>query len=541
MIIHPFLLAIYPITALLASNIHEIPIEEALRAYILAIGLALILLLLYWIILRDLQKAGLMASITGLLFFSYGHVYNLFRGLELFGVLIGRHRFQILIWLLLLLVSVYFIGYRLRQTSYLTQALNIAAVAALVFPLYNIVRNEFLSQQVVKVSQVDSGEKKTPSSLDSDHMPDIYYIILDAYAREDVLWDHYGFDNSEFIETLHEMGFYVADASNTNYMYSALSIGSTLNMQYVQDFKVDFNRVTYPEFMIEPTRHSLVREKLEDYGYVVVNLPSGYPATTFEDADYFITPEMTSLEVLQEGGVLNQFEGILLHTTALRILVDLQTSRETNWFAEQLEYPHHLHRIRILSAFKNLETIPFINEPKFVFAHIVIPHRPYTFGPNGEWLDPSGVFSFKEVHDLPTSEWESAYLAQLTYASTRIEKILTSIIERSDVPPIIILQSDHGPDFGLDWHNPANTPGALTYRAGILNVYYLPEKCRELLYPSITPVNSFRIVFNCAFNERYELLEDIPYFNNIRYSAVSEPWVFVPVDKIDQETFSGGK
>lgn len=532
MVLHPFLIAIYPIVALLGANINEIPIEETLRSILFSIGFALITMLLFWLIFRNWQKAGLLSSLSILLLFSYGHVYNLIKGLDVFGFIIGRHRFQIVIWAVLFLVASYIVGSRLRESSSLTKGFNIIALASLIIPVFTITRNEFLSRQTVQVSDVASGLNSQRSSASLEQLPDIYYIILDAYAREDVLREYYEFDNSGFTESLEALGFYVADRSNTNYLYSALSIGSALNMQYVQDFNVDFDRVVYPEFMLEPTRHSLVRQKFEEYGYEIVNLPSGYPATTFEDADYFLTPEMKTFEILQEGGVLNEFEGMLLNTTIVRVLLDLQTSREANWFAEQLEYPYHLHRIRILSAFGNLKTIPLIKGPKFVFAHIILPHRPYTFGPNGEWLEPSGVFSFKEIHNLQTSDWGSAYLAQLTYASSMIQETLATILERSNQTPIIILQSDHGPDFGLDWDDPENTPQELLYRAAILNAYYMPAECVDDVYSSVSPVNSFRIVFNCVFDESNSMLEDVTYFNNIRYSSLAEPWNFTPVDEL---------
>ena len=46
------------------------------------------------------------------------------------------------------------------------------------------------------------------------------------------------------------------------------------------------------------------------------------------------------------------------------------------------------------------------------------------------------------------------------------------------------------------------------------NAYYLPEKCREYLYDEISPVNTFRVVFNCLYDANFPLLQDElhPYF-----------------------------
>ena len=51
----------------------------------------------------------------------------------------------------------------------------------------------------------------------------------------------------------------------------------------------------------------------------------------------------------------------------------------------------------------------------------------------------------------------------------------------------------------------------LRKKTGILNAYYLPDVDKSVLYPSITPVNSFRVIFNLYFNTDFELLPDEIY------------------------------
>ena len=68
--------------------------------------------------------------------------------------------------------------------------------------------------------------------------------------------------------------------------------------------------------------------------------------------------------------------------------------------------------------------------------------------------------------------------------------MIDEILSKSDVAPIIILQGDHGNE-----HK-------------ILNAYYFPREDYDLLYETISPINSFRIVFNLYFDADYELLED---------------------------------
>jgi hypothetical protein len=60
----------------------------------------------------------------------------------------------------------------------------------------------------------------------------------------------------------------------------------------------------------------------------------------------------------------------------------------------------------------------------------------------------------------------------------------------------------------------------------ILNAYYLPGMRHDRLYPSITPVNSFRLIFDLYFHAGLRLLPD-EYFARRR-----EPYGFVNITKI---------
>ena len=46
----------------------------------------------------------------------------------------------------------------------------------------------------------------------------------------------------------------------------------------------------------------------------------------------------------------------------------------------------------------------------------------------------------------------------------------------------------------------------------ILDAYYVSDEARADLYPEITPVNSFRVLFNHYFDADYPYLEDLSYY-----------------------------
>jgi hypothetical protein len=65
----------------------------------------------------------------------------------------------------------------------------------------------------------------------------------------------------------------------------------------------------------------------------------------------------------------------------------------------------------------------------------------------------------------------------------------------------------------------------------ILNAYYLPGVDSSQLYDSISPVNTFRLIFNTYFGEDYELLDDRTY-----YSPYWQPYDFYDVTEIKDYT-----
>jgi hypothetical protein len=63
---------------------------------------------------------------------------------------------------------------------------------------------------------------------------------------------------------------------------------------------------------------------------------------------------------------------------------------------------------------------------------------------------------------------------------------------------------DHGP--------PTGRYATREDRMKILNGYYVDKQTGADLYDSITPVNSFRIIFNDYFGESFPLLDDVSHY-----------------------------
>jgi len=131
-----------------------------------------------------------------------------------------------------------------------------------------------------------------------------------------------------------------------------------------------------------------------------------------------------------------------------------------------------------------------MESPKFVMAHLLLPHEPFVFTPDGRY----------EYHHTD-DEFEIGYRNNAEFIDSHLGEVLANIIARSSVPPVIIVMGDHGPN---------GTPPEMLLP--ILNAYYIPNAAEDDFYDRITPVNSFRVVFNAHFSTDYEILEDLSYY-----------------------------
>lgn len=496
-IFHPLLIGAYAVLALLGHNIEEVRPDVAVRALLVSLAVSALLYAGLAVLLKNRGKAAVLTSWILILFFTYGHIYGSLKTSEVLGMTLGRHRLLAPLWLALLLLGALWIVRTRRNLSEFNRFMNWMSVLILVVPVYQIARFEVgtaLAPQEAVAAQ-DAGLQLP----EDGPPPDIYYIVLDAYSRDDTMRDHYKYDNTPFLEALEDMGFYVGRCSRSNYGQTLLSLTSSLNFTTIQDLGEPYtpgneSRVGLPALI----RHSRTRAALENLGYEIVAFETGFSWTQIKDADRYLSPSL-SMTSLKGAGGLNDFEVMLVETSAGSILVDA-ASKMPRFLQSSLEYPHQVHRERVLFVFDQLGKLAAEPGPKFVFAHIVSPHPPYVFGPNGEQVEQD-------------KERRLAYRDQVEYINQVLLDLLPRMIQSSANPPIIILQGDHG-GVEIDTRR----------RLNILNAYYLPDGGAEALYPTISPLNTFPMIFNLYFGGQEPLQPDDSYS-----SVYGDPYNFTQV------------
>ncbi len=274
--------------------------------------------------------------------------------------------------------------------------------------------------------------------------------------------------------------------------------------------------------------NSKLREYLAGQGYKLVAFQTGYGRSSIRSADIFWSVDKEVVPQVSSLWKVNSFESLFLETTALRAAFETRLFSQKNLRKITNAPEFQAHREMVLYELQRLDDPASMPGDYFVFAHIIIPHPPFVFGPNGEQRTPNTTHLLGDGDEYRgrREEYIQGYRDQASYIDSQIQPVIESILAKSKTPPVIIIQADHGPGAYLIWELPEQTN--LQERFSILNAYYLPDGGEAALYPSITPVNSFRIVLNQLFNAGLELLPDKNYFTTWKH-----PYEFIDVtDKV---------
>jgi hypothetical protein len=502
--VYPFLFGLYPVLYLWNANRAQQPAYVVVHSLIVTF---MCLLALYGIVLaitRNIHRAALFTTAASLFVLSYGHLSNLFTQPENDV----ENPALLPISVLVVLATLVFITVKRYGNPGLTKTLNLVSTGLVVIQLFTA------APYYLAMSKFQA--KPVQASVPEGHVTitgkprDVYFILLDNYGREDVLYTKSGLDNSELVNALKERGFVFPDCAQSNYFATAPVITSILNMNYLNQLGISeasyIKRGRYSD-MTPLIQDSEVLRRFRSYGYHTVTFRGYMGMIDIQNVDTYVSFEKDT-EFSRRIETTN-FEELYLGTTLLGILneqykvyPDLVEKYGPSFLAKSitdLEIPDTKYYKEYLQnhyAFDALEKIPTeIQEPKFVYAHIYSAHWPFLVEPDGSLRKP--------ISEKMTTE---GYVAAVKFTNNRIVDAIDAILENSEPDPIIILQGDHSNGWtgNVEWSG--------MDRVKILSAYYLPDGGEKLLYEDITPVNNFRLIFKLYFGEDIDLLPDQSYY-----------------------------
>lgn len=439
------------------------------------------------------EKTGIFTFITLSFFFGFGYVKDFLSDITIINPFI---QYKIILPAILIMLGtiLFFLKRSNKSFSRLATFFFLAISINLIFELIVFTKKTVLHAEVNN----DFGDPMLSKTKDftpctSCDQPDVYFIIFDEFTSSASLKKYWNYPNDTLNNFLKNYHFFVSEKSKSNYSFTCFSLAATFEMQYLnlpEGYKagaaIDLARGEYTLF-----KNSAV-DLFEKQGYTIHNYSifdmANYPAFNglyFNNlSDLFISDETLFGRTMRDIGwnLHNPFE----RNVHIRDSLD-----RLNTFNLRNNYINKT----ITDAENAIENDDNATKD-FYYFHFLLPHDPYIYDENGK---------FNQSTTMSVNE---KYLEQVKYATKVLMRLTKRLFEKTQGKAVIILQGDHG---FKSW------PGEDNFKDKAfenLNAIYLPDTNYTGYYNGVSPVNTYRLLFNHYFNTHYKILPDtsVPFF-----------------------------
>jgi hypothetical protein len=488
--LHAFLLAPASIFALMANSLNLTSFSDVAPMLAAALAFSLAVYLLVAALRRSFDaNTGIVASIWigGSLFFVgiFGGINSALGG--------GFPMIRVLPVALFVMTATTFLVQRAQRPLLLVNIVfNAIAVVIVATPLARALAYQWENRAAADAYDAEKafaemGELALISPSPATPLPDIYHFVFDRYTSETMLARHFGKDNRDIGNFLEDRGFYLARQSHSNYQKTGHSLASTFHLDYL-DFLAEDGRVGTANW------HPIY-EMLDDHRVGRFLKAQGYDILQF--GSWWVGTFNSSFADENRPHGFSEFAMLYLRRTILRpvfhALPDTALTMRLDWDNAQCQ--------RVAPQVEEIKAIGERDRPVYVFAHILVPHGPYNFAADGRCLTQA---------QAAARGGQQGYLDQIDYANLIIRDVVETLQSDQRAPPVILIQADEGPfparDGRVPWQDA--TVDELGIKTGILNAYFFPDGDYRQLSQEITPVNSYRVLFNALFDTALPLLQD---------------------------------
>ena len=491
------LLFLFPVFFVLHGyneNFGLITLPVAIRLFIYYLVITVIVFFVSFIFYREKEKTFVFSFFCISLFFFFGYLYDTLKSLFA-GHFITSYTFLLPFLLCLFVLLFFFIKKGVKWigliSAYIKWLLFVFVFFEVIMTIYFIITDKNSENILLRPDKQSSIKKMGDCDKEK---PDIFFVVLDEYTSSEGLAKYFGFDNHGIDSLFNSKGFFVSTGSRSNYNMTAFSISSTLNYDYLDLEKSD--SVYYNDIFlrgIETFKKNRLTPYLAEQGYEIIN----YGCFDLENA---VTPTYTFFNDLARLMIDNQ-------TLFTRINRDIGWKfRFTNVFTKETRIPRSYKKGKREHIFRNNFNADNLlkemsrkgDKPRFIYAHLILPHDPYYFDSSGNFVSDTLLIQGK-------LNKEKAYINQLKYCNKILEKMISASDLDTGRERVVVIESDHG--FGYH-DNPALSEREFSN----LNAYFFSDKNYQSLYPTISPVNTFRIILNKYFCDNLPLLKDSSFF-----------------------------
>jgi len=465
--LYPYLVAlVFPLNLAL-SNVKELPgVTVAAMVFGFVLLLTAVLDGVGRLLVRDPDRRALMVSIVVMFVLAYGHVdVGVFHENVFSTVLIPSLVFGVvlpLLWLALRVPGPERIGNVVHTVALVLVCVQVLTALPALITQSVQAADEFGRRETAVERQVSATDP-------SMQKPDVYLLVFDAYARGDMLKQYNELDNSEFLDALRSRGFHVSEQARSNYMYTRLSLSSFLNMRYLDEDISQFGENPSRGAINPLLREFEVAKRFKRMGYTYRHIGGYWHVTR--------TSPLADENVSYLPSFVEEFAFVFLEQTVFHPFLKAMPAYG-DWFQ-----PGVVH----LQQFKGIPKQREQRGPVFTFAHVLAPHSPYVFDRNGI---KSGETSL--------TKWERPleYAEQVRFLNKQILKIVDEIDRVSGRDAIVLLHGDHG---ARSQGQLGGTPEQNREQMAVFAAYRVPAETRAKIYPGMSLVNNFRVVFSTAF------------------------------------------
>lgn len=489
---HIFLIPLFFVWHVMNEYFGLIPMDYSARFLLYYLGLSAILFLIARLLLKNNIKAGCWTSIILIIFFFWGASHDFLRSLHV-PAFLSSYKFLLSVVFIFIILLVIFL--KRREPPF-----KINNFFILLFIFFLLTEAAITAYKLISKSTRENDLAYhaknlliNPPITDNKAKPDIFFIVFDEYASSTALKKYQHYDNSSLDSFLLKNSFYVVKNSKSNYNSTPHSLASTLNLDY---FPVLLEgEKTVPKILLQAKysfEKSLIPKFFGRQGYEIRN----FGLTDLEDAPApvhtFFSEQMSS--PLYRETLWGRIEKEIWWNVGIKLPLNWHYKRSKNQQEKVTNinvnnFHGILHELTVQS-----------DTPKFVFGHIMMPHPPY-------YLNKSGNKRAVSYLDYRNSR-DSLYIDQLIYTNTWIDSLAKTANRDFQRPRIVIIEGDHGN------RNTYSAKGKYIRERQFMNLncWYFSDKDYSMLYDSISPVNSFRVILNKYFHTQLPLLKDSTIF-----------------------------
>lgn len=469
---------VYPNLFMYFQNAGEAHILDVIPIIALYVFVAMILLVLSKLIMKDIVLAITLTNIIMLVLINF----------EFFLDKIGELPYKRFISIVCLCVLIFLFACIIKKKKEMAKGLNL--IFFITFLSLSIINAILAIPVIIHKMNIEVEKPAILSSIDTNNLkienspPNIYYLIFDEYGGKANLENYFKYDNRDFLQFLADCDFNISNSSkNEESVGTTVIVPNLLNLDYVvNDSMIEEEKLAY---MKEPELYKV----MQYLGYDIVTCSS----SPFLD-------NAVSIRNYEEQDVFEEKAGyfVLKNSCFIHIYNKYVEKKTLNNDSKDKSYGDLLKE-----AFSYYEKLSYDNgfgtpPPKICIGYFQAPHVPFFYRSDGT-----------VVPQDEQANWlnQDNYIEYLKWTNGKIEELVNAII-RNDINSIIIIQSDHGARYpihvseflGEDSFNSEDR----SYQYNILNCLYYKGEKKDI--EGLSGINTLRYVLNEEFNTNLKMI-----------------------------------